>query len=99
MADSLSRKLTAERIAGHIPGLKPSNGAEPLNHALFADDSLLLGGASIRIARAFDSVLRKYCRVSGALVNERKSEIYSWNIDQNELTAISALLGFKGQEN
>jgi hypothetical protein len=66
MADSLSRKLTAERLVGNIPGLKPSTGAEPLNHALFADDSLLLGGASIRIAKAFDTVLRNYCRVSGA---------------------------------
>ena len=81
MADSLSRKLTAERIAGSLPGLKPSTGADPLNHALFADDSLLLGGASTRIAKAFDTVLKSYCRVSGALVNESKSEVYSWNTD------------------
>eukprot|EP00253_Pinus_taeda_P006485 PITA_06485 len=97
MADSLSRKLTAERLIGNIPGLKPSNGAEPLNHALFADDSLLLGGASTRIAKAFDTVLRNYCRVSRALVNESKSEVFSWNIDQHELRGITTLLEFKGQ--
>jgi hypothetical protein len=96
MADSLSRKLTAERLVGNIPGLKSSNGAEPLNHALFADDSLLLGGASFRIAKAFDSVLRNYCRTSGALVNESKSEVFSWNIGQPELTGIISILGFKG---
>jgi hypothetical protein len=98
MADSLSQNLTAERLVGNIPGLKPSNGVEPLNHALFADDSLLLGGASIRIAKAFDIVLRNYCIVSGALVNERKSEVFSWNIGQHELTGITTLLRFKGQE-
>jgi ribonuclease HI/exonuclease III len=99
MADSLSRKLTAERLVGNIPGLKPSARAEPLNHALFADDSLLLGGASIRIAKAFDTVLRNYCKVSGALVNESKSEVFSWNISQHELTGITTLLGFKGHTN
>eukprot|EP00253_Pinus_taeda_P006872 PITA_06872 len=95
MADSLSRKLIAERIFGSLPGLKPSTGVDPLNHALFADDSLLLGGASTRISKAFDSVLKSYCRVSGALVNESKSEIYSWNTDQQELISISNTLGFR----
>eukprot|EP00253_Pinus_taeda_P001754 PITA_01754 len=96
MADSLSRKLTAEITAGSLPGLKPSSGVDPLNHALFADDSLLLGGASTRIAKAFDSVLKSYCRVSEAQVNESKSEIYSWNINKQELIGISNALGFKG---
>jgi exonuclease III len=63
MADSLSRKLNA--------------GAEPMNHALFADDSLLLGGASNRITKAIDSVIKSYCRISGALINESKSEVFS----------------------
>eukprot|EP00253_Pinus_taeda_P017553 PITA_17553 len=96
MADSLSRKLAAEKTARSLPGLKPSNVATPLNHALFADDSLLLGGASIRIAKAFDNVLKSYCRVTGALINESKSEIYSWNTEQQKITNISKILGFKG---
>jgi hypothetical protein len=96
MADSLSRKLTAERTVGSLPGLKSSADAAPLNHSLFADDSLLLGGASPRIAKAFDSVLKSYCRVSGALINERKSEIYSWNTGQQELMDITNILGFRG---
>ena len=63
MADSLSQKLSAERIVGTLLGLKPSIGTNPLNHSLFVDDSLLLGGASTIIAKAFDTVLRSYCRV------------------------------------
>jgi len=81
MADSFSRKLSSDRSAGTLPGLKPSHGVVPLNHALFADDSLLLGGASSIITKSFDSVLKSYCRVSGAQVNKNKSEIYTWNID------------------
>lgn len=97
MEDSLSRKLTAKRLNGNIPGRKPSHGAEALNHALFDDDSLLLGEASIRIAKAIDTVLRSYCRAFEALINESKSEVFSWNIDQRELSDITTLLGFKGQ--
>jgi ribonuclease HI len=96
MADSLSRKLTAEKASGSLPGLKPSTSSPAQNHALFADDSLLLGGASVRIAKEFDSVLKCYCRVSGASINERKSAIYGWNIGQQELTGISNILGFIG---
>jgi exonuclease III len=96
MADSLSRKLTAAQATGSLPGLKPSTSSPSQNHALFADDSLLLGGASVQIAREFDSVLKRYCRVSGALINERKSAIYGWNIGQRELAGISNILGFTG---
>jgi hypothetical protein len=98
MVDTLSRKLLAERIAGNIPGLISAVGVEPLNHVLFADDSLLIGGASIRIDKAFDSVLRSYCRSTGALINENKSKVYSWNLSQSELAGIAAIFGFKGHE-
>lgn len=96
MVDTLSRKLTAERIVGSLPGLKSSSDLVPLNHALFADNSLLLGGASPKIAKGFDSVLKRYCRVSGALIKERKSEIYSWSTGQQELINISNVPGFRG---
>eukprot|EP00253_Pinus_taeda_P022852 PITA_22852 len=76
MADSLSRKLASEQSSSSLPGLKPSIISPALNHALFADDSLLLGGAFVRIAKAFESVLKRYCRVSGASINERKIEVY-----------------------
>jgi hypothetical protein len=96
MADSLSRKLSAELASGSLPGLKPSTSSPAQNHSLFADDSLLLGGASVRIAKDFDLVLKRYCRVTGASINERKSAIYGWNIGQQELTGISNTLGFTG---
>lgn len=62
---------------------------------LYADDSTLLEGASLRIAMVFDSVLKYYCRAIGALVSERNSEIYGWNMEQQELMIISQILGFK----
>lgn len=49
MAESLSRKFTLEKQDDSIPGIRIEKGIDPMNHALFADDSLLLGGASLRI--------------------------------------------------
>eukprot|EP00253_Pinus_taeda_P024931 PITA_24931 len=76
MADSLSRNLMSEKLNGTLLGIRVMRGIEPINHALFADESLLLGGASFKIARAFNDVIQSFCRVSGALVNRRKSAVY-----------------------
>ena len=50
MAKSLSRKLSVAKEARFIPGIKITRGVDPINHAILADDSLLLGGASVMIA-------------------------------------------------
>ena len=50
MVESLSRKLIAKLVAGSLLGIKIARGVDPINHALFYDDSLLLGGASLNIA-------------------------------------------------
>jgi len=50
MEDSISRKLTVEKKFQTVPGIRLVRELELINHALFDDDSLLLGGASIRIA-------------------------------------------------
>jgi hypothetical protein len=89
MEDSLSRKLTAEKITGTILGIRAMRGTEPINHALFADESLLLGGASLKIARDFNEVIQSFCRVSGALVNRRKSAMYGWEVDQQSIHRIA----------
>ena len=49
MVEPLSRKLLAEKEVGYIPSIKIARGVVPINHALFADDSFLLRGASLKI--------------------------------------------------
>ena len=96
MVGTLSRKLTVEKEAGYIPGIKIARGVDPINHALFANDSLLLGGASLNIARAFNEILQKFCLISGALINNNKSVVYCWNVDHSEILRIAQTLGFPG---
>ena len=85
MADTLSRKLIVERNVGAIPGIPPTKGIEPINHALLSDDSLLLGGDSLRIERVFNEILQSFCNISGALVNKRKILVYGWNTNEQTI--------------
>eukprot|EP00253_Pinus_taeda_P020349 PITA_20349 len=96
MENSLSRKLTLEKQKGCLPGIRIVKGIDPVNHALFADDSLLLGGASPRIVKSFKIILQKYCSISGALVSERKSDVYGWNTEQHKIETIANALGYTG---
>eukprot|EP00253_Pinus_taeda_P024453 PITA_24453 len=96
LADSLSRKLSQEQHRGFIPGIRIVQETPSVNHALFADDALLLGGASLRMAKAFKSTLQKFCNATGALISERKSAVYAWNVDQQTIDRIASELGFKG---
>lgn len=50
--------------------------APPVNHLLFADDSLLFFKASREWAEAVSNLLEQYSRASGQRVNHDKSSIF-----------------------
>ena len=96
MVDSLSRKLTVGKEDGSIPSINSAIGVEAINHALFADDTLLLGGASLKMERVFSEIMQQFCIISGVLINNRKSVVIKWNVDQSKVASISQILGFEG---
>ena len=96
MADSLSRKLTAGKNDGIISSIKSASGVESINHALFANDTLLLGGDSLRLARIFKEIMQHFCIILRALINNQKSVVYGWNVDPSSMVNISQNLGFDG---
>ena len=51
MVDTLSRKLIAGKNDGIIPSIKSTSGVEYINHALFADDTLLFGGGFAEVGK------------------------------------------------
>ena len=65
-----------------------------INHALFADDSLLLGAASVPSAKIFKDVIDDYCHESGSSLNKGKCQMYCWNVLASTLQAISSCFGF-----
>ena len=79
-----------------LPGLRIANNVRDINHAQFADDTLLLGGANIHSAEHFKQELELYKEVSGSKINFQESKIFSWKCSVRELREIARMLGMEG---
>jgi hypothetical protein len=75
-ASVLSFQLDYGQTHLYISGLQIATGVKDINHAQFAEDTLLLGGASTRTAKKFKKELDIYTEISGSLINMTKSRIY-----------------------
>jgi ribonuclease HI/exonuclease III len=95
----LSYQLEHARTTSNLKGLQIAHGVKEINHAQFADDTLLLGGASSLVAKKFKDELDAYTSVSGSEISLGKSKIYSWNITPFEIRSISRILGMEGLTN
>lgn len=93
MAESFSCALDQKRQSGLITGIKFEDGIKNINHSQFADDTLLLGGATTIIARRFKSLLDKFMRYSGGKINYLKSYIYGWNVSPQMIHNIANTFG------
>eukprot|EP00253_Pinus_taeda_P022073 PITA_22073 len=99
MADSISRALDYNRRVGLISGIKFGNGVKNINHSQFADDTLLIGGASTTIAKRFKALLDQFMECSGGEINYQKSCIYSWNITTQTAHSIANIFGVAHKAN
>eukprot|EP00253_Pinus_taeda_P007428 PITA_07428 len=95
-ASVLSFQLNCCQQIQSLPGIRMVPNVKDINDAQFADDTLLLGGASINFARSFKKELDIYKEVSGSKINYLKSTIYSWNCSVKDLADIARLLEMKG---
>ena len=77
-------------------GLTITPRVKRINHAQFADDTLLLGQANLTTARSFKKELDAYFDVSGSEISLRKSKIYGWNCPPIEMIDISRALEMEG---
>ena len=92
----LSLQLDYGKKKLNLSGLRITNGVKDINHAQFADDTLLLGGASPATAKKFKKELDIYTDISGSMISLAKSKIYGWNITPREMHEISKILGIEG---
>eukprot|EP00253_Pinus_taeda_P010228 PITA_10228 len=98
-ASVLSFQLDHNQQNHTLPGLRTTHKAKDINHAQFADDTLLLGGASLCSARHFKREVDIYRSISGSKINYRKCSIYGWNCSTKELADIARLLEMDGNRN
>jgi len=92
MAETLSRAFETQRKERTITGLRIAKGIKTINHSLFVNDTLLLGGASTIIARRFKKNIDASLQVSGGLLNNTKCRIYGWNIPSITMQRISQIM-------
>eukprot|EP00253_Pinus_taeda_P015500 PITA_15500 len=95
-ASVLSFQLDHNQQTQILPRLRMVHQVKDINHAQFADDMLLLGGASINSAKSFKKELDSYREVSGSKINFIKSIVYSWNFSVKELSDIARILHMEG---
>lgn len=60
---------------GSLPGVKVACNCPPINHLLFADDTMFFGRSSPSSCRALTSILEKYDLASGQCINRLKSSV------------------------
>ena len=94
MAESLNRSLEWGSASCNIPGIKIAQGVKRMNHSQFADDTILLSGASKVLARRILRVLDIFLIISGGSLNKEKSQIYTWNVLTVIRDGITQILGF-----
>ena len=75
---SLSRRLNILKSEGNVSGISFFIGVQPINHAQFFDDTIILGSASTQIARRIKITLDIFLKVSGSRINPSKAWLYGW---------------------
>ena len=99
MEKTLSAQMEKLRKQKLITGIGIERGTKEINHSLFADDTLLIGGASCIMARRFKKVLNAFLDASGGLLNNKKCKIYTWNVPDQIKQRISNILDIPIQWN
>lgn len=97
MAETLSLHLENKRRTKEITGVDIIRGTKGINHSLFADDTLLIGGASSLMARRFKIILDLFLQASGGKLNNNKCKIYTWNVPRHITQRISRILEIPAQ--
>jgi hypothetical protein len=75
-AEGLSCLLNHRSQSSNLSGIKVASSAPPVNHLLFADDSLLFFKANGEGATEISESLSLYCQASGQRINLQKSSIF-----------------------
>lgn len=99
MAETLSIHLEKLRKQKEITGISIERGTKEINHSLFADDTLLIRGASSLIAKRFKKVLDAFLAALGGKLNNKKCKIYTWNVSFQIRQRISLILDIPVQRN
>nr|XP_045088271.1 uncharacterized protein LOC123496916 [Aegilops tauschii subsp. strangulata] len=75
-AEGLSCLIKSRQQSSNLGGIQVASSAPPVNHLLFADDSLLFFKANVEGASEVHQLLDTYCQATGQRINFEKSSIF-----------------------
>lgn len=75
-AEGLSGLLKSRDQSSQVGGIQVAPSAPPVNHLLFADDSLLFFKANGAGATEVSNLLNSYCQALGQRINSSKSSVF-----------------------
>lgn len=97
-AEVLSRMMTKAMEDRSLLGVKIANQAPPVNHLLFADDSLFFSLANPKAARSLKKIFKQYEEISGQAINLNKSSIiFGKNVRAIAKTNVRSILGINNE--
>ena len=76
MAETLGRAIKYAQTNFKIHGIPVADNVEHTTHQQFADDTITAGLSTIPEAKSFKSILDKYTKASGQIINVNKSKIF-----------------------
>lgn len=83
---------------GTLPGVKVGRNCPPINHLLFADDTMFFGKSNAASCATLLSILKKYEAASGQCINRAKSAItFSAKTNQECKTRVKRELNISGE--
>lgn len=92
MVETLSSMLENQRKEKKITRIQILRGVKDINHSHFADDTLLIGGASCILSKRFNKVMDEFLQALGRILNNSKCRIYCWSTPSKTMQRISQIL-------
>lgn len=71
----LSGLCQRAQLRGHLPGIKVARGSPPINHLLFADDTMFFCRSNPKSCNKLKEIIARYGEASGQVINVNKSAI------------------------
>lgn len=97
-AEVLSHLMNEAMANRSLLGIKVANQAPPVNHLLFADDSLFFSLANKKAAQKLKSIFKRYEEVSVQSINLNKSSIlFGSKVQLHTKTLMRNILGIHNE--
>ena len=93
VVEGLGRAMLAAKENGDFFGISFGNDIS-LSHVLFVDDIVMITDGSDQSLSILYEILQIFCKASGMRINEEKSSLLHFGLDESEIISIQNIFSF-----